>query len=192
MNRLASSFVLGYHGCDEDKADKFLKDHTTMNPSTNKYDWLGSGIYFWEGNPLRGLQWAEERSRDTGSTIKRPYVVGAVIDLGLCLDLTTSDAIKWIETAHVSLVDTFRIASMPLPKNTKNLQNNLDCAVVEMLHDIRKSEGKPEIQTVRGVFTEGAPIYPTSAFRAKTHVQIAVRDHACIKGLFRVPKEHLA
>jgi len=50
--------------------------------------------------------------------------------------------------------------------------------------------GEP-LQTVRGVFTEGPPIYRKAGIREKTHVQIAVRDADCIKGVFRVPASYL-
>jgi len=40
--------------------------------------------------------------------------------------------------------------------------------------------------------TEGEPIYESAGFYSKTHVQIAVCNPACIKGVFRVPKEQLA
>lgn len=191
MNRLASAFVLGYHGCDKQRAAEFLLNNK-MEPSRNKYDWLGTGIYFWEANPLRGLQWAQEQSRRPKATIKTPYVIGAVIDLGLCLDLTTSGAIKWVRVAHQTLLTTSRVAGTPLPKNSEDaLRRNLDCAVINMLHEIRQDDGQQPIQTVRGIFVEGQPIYAGSGFYEKTHVQIAVRDHSCIKGLFRVPDEHL-
>lgn len=42
--------------------------------------------------------------------------------------------------------------------------------------------------TVRGLFTEGGPLFPGSGFRAKTHVQVAVRSADNIKGYFRVPQ----
>jgi hypothetical protein len=74
-----------------------------MLPSRNDHDWLGSGIYFWEANPKRGQEWAIERSQRKGSTKKTPYVVGAVIELGECLDLTTSDATSWVRSAHDAL-----------------------------------------------------------------------------------------
>ena len=38
---------------------------------------------------------------------------------------------------------------------------------------------------------EGKPIYPTAGFNEKTHIQIAVNNPACIKGVFRVPKNQL-
>ena len=39
--------VIGYHGCDETVAEQLL-DTGVFKPSTNAYDWLGHGIYFWE------------------------------------------------------------------------------------------------------------------------------------------------
>ena len=58
------------------------------------------------------------------------------------------------------------------------------------LHAIYEQDGD-SIDTVRGVFTEGKAIYPGSAFDEKTHIQIAVRNPECIKGVFRVPKTQL-
>ena len=59
-----------------------LLDGTTRirdwRPSANDYDWLGHGIYFWEHAPARALQWSG----------RYQTVLGAVIQLGRCLDLT--------------------------------------------------------------------------------------------------------
>jgi hypothetical protein len=163
-----------------------------MKPSKNEYDWLGTGICFWEANPRRALEWATELSASSRSKIASPFVVGAVIDLGLCLDLTTSDAINWVGAAYRALLGTYSKAGWPMPKNRQDgLRRNLDCAVINFLHAIREENGEEPIQTVRGVFTEGRPIYDTAGFLEKTHIQIAVRDSTCIKGVFRVPDDHL-
>lgn len=178
--------MLGYHGCDKAVAEKIL-DGRQFAPSVNDYDWLGTGVYFWEANPARGLQWAKESAQRPGSKIKTPYVIGAIIDLGLCLDLTTTDGI--VRVAHESLSATTAAAGAPLPKNNVDgLRRNLDCAVINFLHEIRASEGDQPIQTVRGIFIEGKPIYPDAGFYEKTHVQIAVRDQTCIKGVFRADR----
>lgn len=53
-------FVLGFHGCDREVAEKILgsgKEH--LKKSENDYDWLGHGVYFWENNPERALQYAK-------------------------------------------------------------------------------------------------------------------------------------
>jgi hypothetical protein len=42
--------------------------------------------------------------------------------------------------------------------------------------------------TVRGMFTEGDELYPGAAFYHQSHVQIAVRNPDCIKGVFFPPE----
>ncbi len=193
MHRLASSFVLGYHGCDRRVAEKILSG-VEFSPSQNDYDWLGPGIYFWEANPVRGLEFARElKGLSQGPKIAEPAVVGAVIDLGLCLDLTTAAGVQHVRSAHRRLVEITDKAGFLLPTNSSDLlRRNLDCAVIRLLHGVREQAGEPAIDTVRGVFLEGAPIYDGSGFYAKTHIQISVRNPECIKGVFRVPKHQLA
>jgi hypothetical protein len=188
---LASSFVLGYHGCDRKVAERVLSG-AAFRPSQNDFDWLGHGVYFWEANPARGLEFAREAPR-RGHRIANPTVIGAVIDLGLCLDLTTLLGIHHVQAAHGRLVEMAAAAGYDLPQNGPDLlRRNLDCAVIEVLHDIRKDSGETPIDTVRGVFLEGSPIFEGSGFYAKTHIQICVCNPACIKGVFRVPKDQLS
>ena len=61
MHNLSASFVLGYHGCDRETSERLLLNEP-FRPSENAYDWLGAGIYFWEANPDRALDWARHRS----------------------------------------------------------------------------------------------------------------------------------
>ncbi len=118
----------------------------------------------------------------------RPFVIGAVIELGMCLDLTTSLALDWVRSAHQSLVEVNQNSSSLLPVNSEDqLRRKLDCAVIRRLHTILHANGRPSVDTLKAVFTEGAPVYPESGFREKTHIQIAVRNPECIKGVFRVP-----
>jgi hypothetical protein len=189
LHRLSASFVLGYHGCDETVAGRLLAGEA-FRSSQNDYDWLGPGIYFWEANPQRGLDFAIESMTRRGSRIKKPAVVGAVVDLGDCLDLMTLVAIDMVGTAYESLAATLTEADEVLPLNKDRLRRNLDCAVIQHLHSIYEAQGG-FLDTVRGVFVEGIEVYPGSAFDAKTHIQIAVRNPACVKGVFRVPEAHL-
>lgn len=188
MHRLSSSFVLGYHGCEEAVAEALLTGEP-FQKSSNDYDWLGPGIYFWEANPQRGLEFAVEAIRRKKSA-KRPTVVGAVIDLGLCLDLASQGSIEMLEEAYKSLKATMEATDEALPENAPLLRK-LDCAVVNRLHSILGTQGQA-LDSVRGIFLEGSPIYPDAGFHRKTHVQIAVCNPACIKGVFRVPDDQLA
>lgn len=79
------AFVLGFHGCDQSIADTVISDRSGLRFSRNDYDWLGHGIYFWENDPQRALEYAQmlcEHPRRGKGSISQPAVIGAVIDLG--------------------------------------------------------------------------------------------------------------
>lgn len=61
----------------------------------------------------------------------------------------------------------------------------LDCAVMNLLHEIRHDAGLPPFDTVRGFFIEGQPLYPTAGLRSLDHVQICIRHPHSILGFFR-------
>ncbi len=186
--------MLGYHGCDESVAERLLGGEP-FQKSKNDYDWLGHGIYFWEANPRRGREFAAElQDASWGRDITRPAVVGAIIDLGLCLDLTTSAGIQQVRDAYEAYISNCEAAGYEPLRNSQDahqLRRPLDCVVFAHLHEIRKDNDEPVIDTVRGAFVEGEPVYEGAGFRAKTHIQICVCNTSCIKGVFRVPQEQL-
>ena len=184
--------MLGYHGCDAAIAEKLIAGEPFL-PSDNAYDWLGPGAYFWEANPRRGLEYAEKLSRvPWGPGIAKPAVVGAVIELRLCLDLTTLAGIEQVKTAYADVLRIFDRAGQPPPRNLPDGRRNLDCAVLRCLHEIRARKGQPPIDTIKALFIEGQPIYEGSGFNDKTHVQICVCNLDCIKGVFRVRESYLS
>jgi hypothetical protein len=137
---------------------------------------------------LRALEFAAATKK------LKPAVVGAVINPGLCLDLATSAGIAEVRKAHQSLIAHYDRVGSPPPRNTSGadrLARRLDCAVIQMLHDIREDdvESPRPIDTVFGMFLEGQPIYHNSGFRDKTHIQICVCNPACIVGIFRVSEQ---
>jgi hypothetical protein len=181
VQRAITGFILGYHGCDHDVAEQLIAGKP-FEWSRNNYDWLGSGAYFWENDPVRALQWAELVKSRT-KKIDRPAVVGAVIDLGLCLDLTTQSSLDVISTAHDELIKVIDKAGETKPVNIDELRRPLDCSVLNYLYE---SMPEPKFQTVRGFFIEGGPLYDGAFIQKRTHVQVAVRDLSCIQGVFRV------
>jgi hypothetical protein len=196
LHHLSSAFVLGYHGCDRDVGERLIAGSPFV-ASENEYDWLGSGVYFWEANPRRGLEFAIQLQRwrmGKANQIKEPFVVGAAIDPGFCLDLTTSTGIQAVASTHPDFLEYCAKANVRVPANEGGpdfVFRRLDCAVINHLHKIRETARLPPFETVRGVFIEGRRIYPESGFFEKTHVQLCVRDLSCIKGVFRVPEDHL-
>lgn len=184
------SFVLGFHGCDAAVGEAILRgDIQHLQRSENDYDWLGSGIYFWEGNPARALQFATERAqggRNSQGDISQPFVLGAIINLKRCLDLADSSAIVQTQSIYHTLQEIVASGEVSLPTNGQDLKARyLDCFVFNWLHKTRQAENLPPYDTVRGLFWEGAEIYPGAGLREANHIQICVRYPDCILGYFR-------
>lgn len=191
--------ILGFHGCDKSLRDEIVsKKGVVIEPSDNTYDWLGGGSYFWENNLKRAADFAkflhENPPHNKKQKIEEPAVLGAVIDLGNCLDLLDSEFLKVIKVGYEMLVNSHEKYGMKIPENIPLKENgdllkrHLDCAVIETIHQFNKDTGKPQFDSVRGVFFEGEELYPNAGFKEKNHIQIAIRNPNCIKGYF-VPRE---
>ena len=181
------SLVLAYHGCDRSLADKVIAAGQGLRPSSNEWDWLGHGLYFWEDSHDRALRWAQDASKTNPSTVKKPAVVGAVIDLGNCLNLVDSKTLGLVKAAHAEYVKICQTAGTPLARNRgPDLRARyLDCAVMETLHKLRERTKLEPFDTVRGFFVEGKELYPGAGLRELDHIQICVRSPRQIMGYFK-------
>lgn len=185
------SVILGFHGCDASVGEAILSGKVShLLPSNEDYHWLGKGIYFWKSNPQRALEWAGERAAGRHGkryAIHQPFVVGAILNMGRCLNLCDSSALYEVEDAYKDFSFTLAEDNLPLPENGKSKKmRRLDCAVFEFLHDNRRETGiLPPYQTVRGTYHEGNPIFPGTDLSHQDHTQICVRDVTCILGYFR-------
>ena len=178
--------VVGYHGCTEGFARELLLGDLPINrwrPSENRWDWLGHGIYFWEHAPKRALRWAQERYRTRGEV---PAVIGAIVQLGRCFDLLDESVTSLLAESYTSLAGTFADAGHRLPRNRGRglKQRDLDCLMINNCLDDLQEQGL-EYDTVRGAFLEGKPAYPGAGFARESHIQVVVRNSACILGVFR-------
>ena len=79
------SYVFGFHGLDENIGLKILNNETSFKHSNNDYDWLADGIYFWENNYQRAKDYAIEARKRNPAKIKKPFVLGTILDLKNCL-----------------------------------------------------------------------------------------------------------
>src|ERR1041384_7255956 len=152
MNLLSyQRMVIGYHGCSEEMVTSVLTKGKGLTHSENDYDWLGKGISFWEHGPQRALEWAKYLKR-----IRKPAVLGAIINLGNCFDL--------LDTTHTQLLSSlfplYRNAcaetGVPLPNNlpaasgtaTDLVMRRLDCAVINWCLDYLEKEKQQQYHTV--------------------------------------------
>jgi hypothetical protein len=93
-------------------------------------------------------------------------VVGAAIEMGFCLDLTTSIGIQAVAAMYRDFLDYCSTANVDVPANTggKDLVfRKLDCAVISHFHEVRETGGLQSFDTVKGVFIEGDRIYQLTA-----------------------------
>lgn len=207
MYDVRPNFIIGFHGCEESIRDKLITNPNELVYSKKPYDWLGHGMYFWENNYTRAHLWAEDKKRN--GSIKKPSVLGAVIHLGYCCDFLDSKYIQLIQQYYTSFKDLSEILGDELPKN-KDVPNdpngdmllrNLDCAVIEYMHQCIFNNWKKEFNkdgsssirnfdTTRGVFTEGGPAFEGAGLFEKSHIQVCVRNPNCIKGFF-IPREEI-
>ena len=180
LYKFQPSFVLGFHGCDKSVAERVLagagKPH--LRRSTNHYDWLGNGIYFWESSPKRAMEWAEfvrDNPSVSSGKVETPAVVGAIIDLGYCGTLHDRAFLSELRQAHDLLSQASTSAGVPMPTNAGGRdkpRRQLDCAVIEFMHTIREAEGLTPYDTIRSVFSEGDNLYPGTLFTEKSHIQL--------------------
>jgi hypothetical protein len=177
--------VVAYHGCDAEVAEHLLRGGA-FRRSQNDYDWLGEGTYFWEYGAVRGLQFARDQQRR--GKVTRPAVVGALLQLGRCFDLMDTRFTGELADAFQMLKTSREAAGAPLPinegKTSDKLLRRRDCAVLNYYLTWLAEAGN-EFDTVRCGFVEGPPAYEGSRIQCQSHVQIAVRNPACIIGVFR-------
>lgn len=209
--------VTAYHGCDVSVRDALVRGQLThLKQSDNSWDWLGPGTYFFEDDPARALLFAQASASHpekmlTKQAIATPAVVGALLCVGNCLDMTTQAGIDEFRSAYEELVRRSAAAGIPVPTNYKAgeededvLLRQLDRAVFVVLHDIRARASKAEAERnpgkppayppydlVRGAFPQGEPVAPSSAFQCRSHIQLALRDERCVLGWFLLPGDKL-
>ena len=177
--------VIAYHGCDAGTAECLLRGEP-FKKSQNAYDWLGSGIYFWEYGADRALRFAhDQRAR---AKVETPAIVGALVQLGRCFDLMDTRFTEELPMAFELFKKVHEHTGKPLPENRGKTPDKLlrhrDCAVINFYLD-RLPAGAASYDTVRCGFVEGPPAFEGSGIRHRSHVQIAVRNPACVVGVFR-------
>jgi hypothetical protein len=166
--------IFGYHGTSRANAIRILNDGFRV--SSNDYDWLGEGVYFFQDAPLRASQWAKEQYPED------PAIIRSLIRLENSIDLFD---IKWFATlkaAYQSFKTRYERNNLPLPSQnpTRSKAHRLDCEFFDYITQLLLSQNE-KVETIRAVFIEGESIFPNSAIFDLAHVQIAVRNTVLIQ-----------
>jgi hypothetical protein len=131
-----------------------LNGEDQLIASDNTWDWLGPDVYFWEQNPGRAFEYATEvakRTQKNKKPIKTPFVIGAIIELGNCLNLLEPDSINIVKNAHDSLEELVSLSGNPMPVN-KGANRQLDCAVIKYVHQSHRQNKLKPYDTLRCIF----------------------------------------
>ncbi len=165
-------------------AKRIVNGQEQQRPSENEHDWLGGGYYFWEDSRARALQWAQDHKKE--GKLETPGVLGAIIDLGNCLNLIDTEYLELVKTAYKVYLDLCKESGFkPAENKGKGFRARyLDKAVFETLHKLRAQECQPPFDSVRAFFVEGEPLYESSGLHSLDHIQICVRSPRQIIGYF--------
>ena len=177
--------VYGYHGTSKRSAQEIID--RGFNLSTNDYDWLGTGVYFFQDAPVRALAWASERYPDSPAVIKSELVLENCIDL---LDIAWNPIIR--ETYEMFVLE-YKKANIPLPRQNsqKSKAHRLDCAFFNYIVEKVFASRDLTIDSVRAVFNEGDRVYPSSAIFDRSHIQILIRDLSLIKKSYLIEEDRI-
>jgi hypothetical protein len=166
--------VYGYHGTSRAKAESILD--RGFRASDNDYDWLGTGIYFFQDAPLRATQWATEQHPQD------PAVICARIELDNCIDLFDVSWFPILKDVYELFIEQYQATSQPFPRQNpfRSKAHRLDCAFFNYASEFLSSQGQSVFST-RAVFVEGDHLFPDSAIFDLAHVQIAVKNPVSIQ-----------
>jgi hypothetical protein len=163
-------WVDGYHGTSHSRAQRILAEG--FRPSMNGYDWLGTGVYFWQDAPNHALHWARKIYPQEPVVIKSRLRLDATwIDL---LDMSDIDNPDFWLDSYNRFTEMCHGAGQSLPTQNPDIPGKryLDCAFFDY---VKTSVFKTDPRgAIRSAFVEGKQIFPNSAIFDRTHVQIAI------------------
>ncbi len=138
--------IVGYHRTSKTRAEQIVRNQS-FNPSKDRDDWLGHGMYFWEHAPTQAWWWAKRKHKADAA------VVASMIRLGNCLDMLDPENGKLLREFHNALVNP----GVDLPANY-NTRKYRDCAVFEAYYKSVAERQEPAVEIARGVYvpTPGA------------------------------------
>jgi hypothetical protein len=159
-----------YHGTSKTNARRIQNSGFRISDGSHQY--LGSGVYFFEGSMLSALQWAKRSFPSIECT-----VLHAIVNLGICLDFHNPEHADFI----VEMKEAIVTRQKTLPADDPNRFSPItDAVVINGLADL------VQIDTVRASYVSiksGRKIFPGSHFFNPQQLIICVRNLDRILGL---------
>ncbi len=161
--------VKGFHGTKKEYAANSVFTHQ-FHKSHESDDWLGHGMYFWEDDPGRAIEWATFKYGEEAA------VVEVSINLGRCLDLTVLSYTDYVRIAYEKYTEKMRNEGKDIT-NYEIDSHVLDCSVLNYLTSELFC-----VDTIRAPFDIGEPIYPGSYLHKGSHIQLVVLNESNLIG----------
>lgn len=183
-----SSQVLAYHGTTRTAAASIMAGNP-IRQSTNGWDWLGPGIYFWQDAPEMAAAWAQKIH--SGQEVS---VLEVEISLDRCFDLldVKQAALDLLKEAWEDVRRTCESSGTPVPRQVPFEVNNgrcvrpagwgnnrADCEMFRSLIAATRFLPSP-FRSIRSAFLEGEGIHASSFVFDMAHVQLCVLDQSAI------------
>jgi hypothetical protein len=182
--------VVGFHGTVRSSAEILLTPQP-FKVRTNGYDWLGTGVYFWQESALRAKVWA----RSIATLSDEPVVLAADLDLSECLDLFDLKDYNSLRRMYPRFLElegsTSPLAQAGLvvqrgrqyttddsssdPLTRMPIRNFRDCAFLDWAVEKFSSAGR-RITSIRSAFVSGNALFEESFLFDWSHSQIAVLE----------------
>ena len=173
--------IVAFHGTTRSVAER-LVDGGDFAPSGRSYEWLGTGVYFWEYAPKQAWRWARDHRKASD-----PAVVGAMLRLGNCLDLLDPENVRWLKRIHDDMMENWRRSRAQVPRNHRD-RKSLDCAVFNWIY-ARSDAASTPIETSRAVYVptdKAKRVWAGSWIYEESHIQVCVREPKNILALWHV------
>jgi hypothetical protein len=167
--------VWGYHGTSAERAGAIMQNGFKL--SRNDYDWLGSGVYFWQDAPLRAWDWAKKNH-------EHPAVIRSsiVMEEEKSIDLLDIGWFEILSEQYSKFVEYLKYEKRSLPPQPITSKRHLlDREFLDYVCETLGKAGSDQIHVIRAAFTEGNPIFNNSAIFNLSHVQIAVKNTQIIE-----------
>src|SRR6516162_9502456 len=132
MARGYTSLVVGYHGCERAIGERIVRGKFPSLAQHHQYDWLGEGVYFWDSDEQRALEWAPWKQ--SVGQITDPIVIGAIFTLGNCLDLTIRETLDLLAATHSGYVAAEQAAGLPLLRERTNKRYGTNLSFLTINH----------------------------------------------------------
>lgn len=178
MRTFPDNLVYGYHGTSDLYAASILRNGFRL--SDQPWDWLGHASYFWEGDFDRAADWARAKCRAAGGN---PVVFKVLLDLSRCFDLTIQRFRAELAQVAEVVLATLQPDALARMKQTE-ARRDLDCHVLNTLFRSAVRDDGQAFTTVRGLFSEGSPLYAAGGLKSgihhQDHIQVGVLDQCAI------------